>query len=334
MSFKYTSLVLLLSMHALLATPQTEGVSLHRQCHFSHTVPAGNYSGITRLDGDQYALVSDKAGHEGFFVFRIEIDSISGDIVSVANLGFRGAHGSNNDAEGITCLKDRNTLLIASEADSNIKEYTRDGVPTGRILILEKGQGNYGYESLTYDSQTRTLWTCTENALSRDADSLGRSTVIRLQSFDADLRPVAQYPYRLDAPAYKSKAKYYAHGVSEMLAMPDHSLLILEREFHVPKSKIGAHVVCKLYQVRPSEEYRIGKTEAVDEAVLCLPKTLWCEWSSRLTLFDHSLANYEGMCLGPVLADGSQTVILVADSQNRAGGVLKDWFRTVTYRNR
>ena len=53
------------------------------------------------------------------------------------------------------------------------------------------------------------------------------------------------------------------------------------------------------------------------------------EWRTRLTLAGRSLANYEGMCLGPTLADGSRVIVLVADSQNQYGGVLKDWIKTL-----
>ena len=58
-------------------------------------------------------------------------------------------------------------------------------------------------------------------------------------------------------------------------------------------------------------------------------KQLLTEWRTKLTLFSRSLANYEGMCLGPVLADGSRVIILVADSQNQYGGVLKDWLKSL-----
>ena len=44
---------------------------------------------------------------------------------------------------------------------------------------------------------------------------------------------------------------------------------------------------------------------------------------------DVSFANYEGMCLGPVLPDGGRVLILVADSQPGYKGILRDWFKTI-----
>ena len=60
-----------------------------------------------------------------------------------------------------------------------------------------------------------------------------------------------------------------------------------------------------------------------------MTKYLLAEWRTRLNITARSIANYEGMCLGSRLADGSQSIILVADSQNRYKGVLKDWLKTL-----
>jgi len=63
-----------------------------------------------------------------------------------------------------------------------------------------------------------------------------------------------------------------------------------------------------------------------------LKKRLLTEWKTGLSLSKRSFANYEGMCLGPMLEDGSQVVILLSDSQDQYAGVLKDWFKTIVIR--
>ena len=48
-----------------------------------------------------------------------------------------------------------------------------------------------------------------------------------------------------------------------------------------------------------------------------------------------NLANYEGMCLGPKQDGSRQCIILVADSQNRAGNAfyhLKDYVKALDFR--
>ena len=62
---------------------------------------------------------------------------------------------------------------------------------------------------------------------------------------------------------------------------------------------------------------------------VAVAKKLLTEWTTAIGLLDYSIANYEGMCLGPKLADGGQVIVFVADSQNQYGGILKDWIRTL-----
>ena len=97
---------------------------------------------------------------------------------------------------------------------------------------------------------------------------------------------------------------------------------MLEREFFVPRRKIGAYVAVSLYAVDPSSA-RPGER---------LDKVLLSSFRTRLSLFGRSLANYEGMCLGPSLGNGNRILILVSDSQNQYRGVLKDWFKTFIIR--
>ena len=315
---------------------QTE-VVVNRQVSFDRSVPAGNYSGIARIHDDIYAVVSDKSSYDGFYMFRISIDSLSGTIYKVTNLGFKCSSTSNRDAEGVAYLPDRNTVVIAGEADNTINEYNLDGHLTGRSLKLPAAAGNYGYESLTFDNRSHTLWTCTESSLSQDSILTrlsGGSVVVRLRTFGEDMCQKKQYFYKIDAPVVRGRMRNYAHGVSEILSLDDGRLLVLEREFAIPKAILGASATCKIYEIKPSEDYAINADKGVDDSCLpkkvdFLPKRLVCEWTTRLGLFNHSVANYEGTCLGPKLKNGVQVVILVADSQNRAGGILKDWFKTI-----
>lgn len=304
-------------------------VTVNEQKAFDKNIPAGNYSGITRLKDDLYALVSDKSDRDGYFIFKIDVDSINGDILNIENKGFFASNVPNRDAEGIAYIPKRKTVLIVGESDGRIMEYDSTGTFTGRKLCLEEASKNYGYESLSYNENTDLLWTCTENMYSSPEEILANDSaaVVTLQAYDTDLRLVSKYLYRLDRPQAENKGKYYTHGVSELLALDDGSLIVLEREFRVPKKILGAYVVCKLYRVLPQKTFFIERynTSSIDE----LSKDILCEWTTKLTLLNYSLANYEGMCLGPKLSDGSQVIIMVSDSQNREGGILRDWFRTV-----
>ena len=66
------------------------------------------------MGGDHYAVVSDKASESGFFLFRIQIDTVSGDIKDIVNEGFRSSGEMNKDEEGIAFFpKDRYVMDIS-----------------------------------------------------------------------------------------------------------------------------------------------------------------------------------------------------------------------------
>ena len=138
-----------------------------------------------------------------------------------------------------------------------------------------------------------------------------------------------QYAYEMDAPLSRRAASLYAMGISELTALDQGEILVLEREFYVPSSKLGAWVNHKIYVVKPQDTDTISMDRPLSETSTFLKKRLLYEWKTTLSLFKHDIANYEGMCLGPRLADGRQVVLLVSDSQNQYAGVLKDWFKTI-----
>lgn len=308
---KCLKIILFSWLIALPASAQLK-VSLLPQRHYPKTIPAGDYSGIAWLGGDHYAVVSDKTDSDGFFLFEIKVDRETGEITSARNEGFRSSDQPARDEEGIAYDSLRQRIWISGEGDNQIREYTTDGRLTGRVVpqppVYAHMPGNEGLEALSFDAMSRTLWTCNE------------TMPVTITAFDDSLHAVHQYPYTLDeAEGNATKARNYAHGIGTLTALPDGTLLILEREFFVPASKLGAWVSCKLYHYTPPA------TGAEPSG----KKTLLTSWRTTLSLFGRSLANYEGMCLGPQLNDGSRVLLLVADSQHRHGGVLRDWIRSI-----
>lgn len=286
-------------------------------------IPSGNYSGITPLGNNRYAVVSDKQPTDGFYEFLIEQNPETGKVENVQIIAFHGNERHYRDAEGITYLPNRNTVFIAAEDDQRILEYSMNGKPTFRELAipsefnLSNIINNKGFESLCYCDKTALFWTCTESFVKEDAGfalkSNGRDK-IRLQSFDTNLRPKEQYVYTTDQPLIKDNARDIAFGVSDITALNDISLLILEREFLVKEGYIGSFVNNKIYNFTP------GNTE----------KHLMAEWTTKLNLTRRDLANYEGMCLGVRLKDGKQTILLISDSQGGYGNSvfhLKDYIK-------
>ena len=315
-------------------------VRVNSQHYFQRTVPKGNYSGLTWLGGDHYAVVSDKASESGFFVFRIQVDTVSGDIKDIVNEGFRSSGEMNKDEEGIAFFPKDSTLWISREADNTVLEYGLNGKQTGRGLfipsVFSTATPAYSFEALTYNAHTHRFWTTSESTLRPDGKQANATNQVknrlRFQSFDDSFVAKEQYAYLMDAPDNHSSAANYAMGVAAMAALDNGCLLVLEREFLVTPSKFGSYVANKIYCVNPIQSMTISQDKVLDTNSPYMKKVLIATWKTSLSLFHQNLANYEGMCLGPRLMDGSQVIVLCADSQDQYGGVLRDWFRTVVIR--
>ena len=220
---------------------------------------------------------------------------------------------------------------------------------------------NYNFESLAFDSIRQYLWTIPESTFRKDGQPAtpqnGLANQLRLMRFDwgkmkeessneenskkdgskensskKDSRYMTTYAYQMDKPSTHKKADIYVMGVSELCVLPDGQLLVLEREAFIPKIKIGAFCKCKLYQINPLNSEEFSMKDKFSSETPFLKKRLLTEWKTGLSLSKRSFANYEGMCLGPKLEDGSQVIILLSDSQDQYAGVLKDWFKTIVIR--
>ena len=302
---------------------------LKAQVEFPATVPAGNYSGITWLGGNEYAVVCDKARADGFFIFHINIDPDTGVISHAYTNEFRSSGYANRDMEGIAFMPKDTTIFISGEGDNSIKEYElKTGKYTGRELnvpdSLRQSAPNYGFESLTYNAKQRHFWTVSESTLPIDGKPSSlknkHQNVLRLLCFDdSSLDMVGMYAYLMDYPeATAESSNGYCHGVSDLCALDDGRVLVMERELFVPPLRIGAWVNNKIYVVDPTEKMT-GKF---------IEKKLLVEFKTKFTGFKNTFANFEGMCLGPKLNDGRQTLVLICDSQNQLKK-LKDWIMTI-----
>ena len=290
-------------------------------------IEPGEYSGITHISGNRYAVVDDNLKGGGIVLFSIPVsaDGIIGRIVRQTADGTANATGKAQDCEGIAYVPSTGTLFVSTEKQE-IREYDLSGRATGKALRIPKDMGpahigkNRGFEALTYNDATGLFWTTTESPLKQDT-FLPR--ILRLQSFTADGAPAERYFYQTGEPLKSSKGtSAYVFGIPALTALPDGRLLVLEREVFVPNSGFwgkfsDSFTKTDLYLVDP-----------VHDTAGILRKTLLC--SFRTGALD--LANYEGMCLGPVLPDGTRCLLLVADSQKGSGGLTSEYMKVILLR--
>jgi hypothetical protein len=292
-------------------------------------VSPGNYSGITSLGDGRYAVVSDKDTEVAFHIWEIEMDSVSGRLLDVHATGrvvSPSLSGTfSRDAEGIAFCPQRGTVFVSGEADQRIVEYRVDGLATGSELPVPGQfdvhhiQPNRGFEALGYDSLRRVFWTCVESPVKNEPEEdrlpllqfrLKDTPGFGLFEFEAD--SVLSYP--LSPAQSKGGGRDYYHGVVAITPLYDGTLLVLEREARITRSGSGSRCWVRLFRFWPQsgQKAELGK------------------WNSRFTPFNTRFANYEGMCLGPRLTDGRQTVLLISDSQGgygRGPWHLRDYLR-------
>lgn len=285
-------------------------------------VPPGQYSGITHVSGDLYAVVDDKLPGGGIVFFEIPMRSngrvITSRVRKMVPASTTSSPVSGLDNEGVAYADGR--LYVSAEGDQSIREYDLDGRATGRMFTIPADLGidaiepNGGFEPLAFSAATSQFWTMTELPLKADGAA---SRLHRLQCFGADFQPAGRYLYQMDEPVCSSgegsSSRAYVFGISALTALDDGRLLVLEREVYVPDGNPKEIIpktfsTVKLYVIDP-----VGGDGAI------LPKQLVYSFETHISLnvtgIDVGLANYEGMCLGPRLADGRRVLLLLADSQ-------------------
>ena len=191
---------------------------------------------------------------------------------------------------------------------------------------MTKNRSNYGFESLTISGDGLTLWTCNEEALTCDGDrsSYTSTTTVRLCKYTRatvkDTFTLAgMYPYTTEKWTYQydysSKARC---GVADLCALPDGSLLVLERELSFSSTSalaiaLGSNLLgWKLYHVaNPSDATDVQNFAALTNTTWTAEsKSLLASGSNSLT----SYGNFEGICLGPRLSDTTVSLLLISDS--------------------
>lgn len=285
-------------------------------------VPSGEFSGITRVKDDVYALVHDKGTGGGIYLFNIPLDStgVIGTIKAKEVPGNAGKEGGR-DNEDIVYVPSSGTLFVSAESDQSVREYTLEGEPTGKILDVPEDiraiQPNAGFEALAYDATRDFFWAATEKSLK---DEALHNRIIRIQRFSGT-KADDRYLYMMELPVATSdqvaSAQAYVHGISAMTALEDGRLIILEREVLVPgggviEKALGSFTLSSLYVVDPLHD----KSGILEKKLL-----------TRLVTSALNLANYEGMCLGPELSGGRRALLLVADSQNGQGGLTGEYLQ-------
>lgn len=241
-----------------------------------------------------------------------------------------------NDPEG--CAFDPYSACVwVSDESSSIREFSPLG--DGKVVrtvpvppIFKSKRGNFGFEPLTISGDGLTMWTSNEEALSCDGpiSTVDQGTVVRIAKFTRESvrdnwTAVGQWAYQADPlrreKGYKNKQR---SGISGMVALPDGTLLVLEREMsgeNVSLFGTGPDELsfrCRIYAVDFSEATEVSSYSSLDGTDYSCVKKLIVYDNDPNNEGSGSWDNYEGICLGPRLDDNSVLLLLISDGGSGA----------------
>jgi len=297
---------LLLALLAVLAAGEPRAASIRDPGQgFVDVVPgetgAAELSGIAHAGGNRFYAVSDNGGL--LFPLRIEVDLASGRIEAAVPGPPRKLAGGI-DLEGIALLDD-DRIVVCDEIGPALREHRlADGSPVRTLpvpAVFRKARHNLSLESLSRSGDS--LWIANEEALRGDGPppTSEHGARVRLQRLDLAGSPTGQWAYVTD-PYPGTPLLGRAHsGVSDLLALPTGELLVLERSFS------GQGFRSRIYQVDFADSSQTGTIAGLEGAAIT-PVAKHLLWDSGT--FSH---NFEGLSLGPRLAAGDHSLLLVAD---------------------
>lgn len=312
--------------------------------------PIGGLSGISYDSGRQiYYVISDDYSAKAparFYTVRLSLSD-----KGISDISFTGVHPLLDvsgqpfprenlsitppvvppDPEGIAFDSGRQRLYWTSEGerltdrapilvDPWVRIAALDGAYLGQFALPSNlamsaqrtgPRRNRALEGLALTPDGRSLFAAMEvpgyndGPLKDDGDQV----LTRVTKFDvATGEPTAQYVYPIEAPNVGAQFD----GVSDLVALSDSTFLVVERSNSLPpviriyRAEIGAATDVLARPSLPGGALTpMRKSLAFDVSALSVAPDLWPR---------NLVYNLEGITLGPKLADGRQSVILVSDN--------------------
>lgn len=208
-------------------------------------------------------------------------------------------------------------------------EY-RDELPHLRRFAYSPCRGlglrrNWAFEGLAFAPDGNSLWLAVEGPLKQDGPvpTTTGGALTRLTRLGRDGTVLAQYAYPLSpVPLAPAEGKLADNGVSEILALTDDRLLVLERSGRQDEAGVW-QFTARLFEADCTGATEIGDRPALAGDGICpLAKHL---------VFDFAAAglppvdNLEGVAWGRKLPNGHATLVLVSDDNFNAHQTTQLW---------
>ncbi len=330
-----------------------EKIEISNLHYVNHYVISYNFNfknttvgGLSGIDYDkateQYYLISDDRNainKARFYSAKINISSKGIDTVIFTNVFPLQDESKNNEkenpdpeairfwpkknlwvwsSEGERIISKKDTVLnepaiyIINEKGNLINHFT---VPSNfKMQVKEYGPRRNGvWEGLSFSPDYKNLWVSTEEPLYQDgprADVAPNKAYTRFVKYDAHTkRPIAQYAYLLEPVAHEPVPAdaFRVNGISEILAIDNNKFLVMERSFSTGNLKN----TIKIFEVDFS-----SATNLVEKSILKMEDFRAATKKLLINLDELGIYidNVEGLTFGPRLANGKQSLLLIADN--------------------
>lgn len=250
------------------------------------------------------------------------------------------------DPEGVRCAGD-GTYWIAEEYGPSVDRFSADGKRVERVVIPEKfvvetrsadplvemppmstrgRQANRGFEGLATSPDGTTLWAILQSPLIQDgalnekAKRAGLNVrILEMVVAGEGKGTTRELVYQLEKGS---------NGVSEVLAINGHELLVLERDGEVAREAVWRRV----YRVDIAEATDVSGVgslpmEELPPEIVAVKKTKWLDLvDEKFGLVGKGMPEkIEGLAFGPRLEDGRRTLVVTVDNDLRADVASTVW---------
>jgi len=304
----------------------------------------GGLSGLTyEREKNKILAISDdrsSVNDARFYEFDLKLDEKTFKVTPSDVVILKGKDGKpfkkmSVDFEGITLIN--GDLLITSEGLINhepplnpeIIQFTRAGAYKANLEVPEKflpniseskmgARENLVFEALSTTPDGKTVWVGTEGALFQDdkISTPSNTSTLRLIQYK-DLKPVKEIAYLLEkVPSIKIAGLVVGEtGLSDMLAIDENNFYTIERSY-LPLAKKN---IIRIFKNSINEKTtNIASMPSIkDKNIKMVDKELLADledFKGQMSANFQTLDNIEGICFGPQLANGHQTIILVSDN--------------------
>ncbi|MDN2703485.1 esterase-like activity of phytase family protein [Janthinobacterium sp. SUN100] len=200
-------------------------------------------------------------------------------------------------------------------------------LPTPAMFKVAKDEtgsrNNMSFEGLSFASDGKSLWLGMEAALYQDGPlaTPDHGSVVRITRLDRAGTVLGQYAYPIEPVASRpAPGKEADNGVSEILAVNDHQVLVVERA--------GVEHADGIYtnHVRIYEMDTQGATDI--QAIPALAGAAYVPARKRLLLDLEKIGlprvdNIEGISWGPRLENGRRSLVMISDDNFNAQQVTQ-----------